>query len=213
MLTCSVATYTVAKQLLLVHTEGVGIMHARGQGGSNKQRAEQEENFQHKTPQSKKKKERQALTLVPYCTHPICFVPSYLPLPSAGEPLGALLAPSSLPLPPFSPTAFKVLHWDVHGLDVCLVPYMQSYHYPCLLTIAGPVFVTSAALCLGLWHDYSWSLLFYISLPVSLFFSVFLYSTLCTVFESNSDLTTWKIFYLSACVTPLLLWSVRWFSR
>lgn len=116
-----------------------------------------------------------------------------------------MLAPSSLPWPPFSPQPFKVLHWDVHGLDVCLVPHMQSYHYPCLLTIAGPVFVTSAALCLGLWHDYGWSLLFYISLPVSFFLSVFLYSTLCTIFESSSDLTTWKIFYLSACVTPASL--------
>lgn len=106
--------------------------------------------FNTKTPLKKKKKERRALTLAPHCTRPICFVPSYLPLPSEGEPLGAILGPSFAPMAPFLATAFKVLHCDVHGLDVCLVPYMQSYHYPCLLTIAGPVFVTSAALCLGL---------------------------------------------------------------
>lgn len=198
MLLC-IAACSAAGQVSLVHAGTVGAMHARGQGRSNEQRPE-EENFQHKTPQNKT--ERRALTLAPHCTHPICFVPSYLPLPSAGKPLGAMLAPSSLPWPPFSPQPFKVLHWDALGLDVCLVPYMQSYHYPCLLTIAGPVFVTSAALCLGLWHDYGWSLLFYISLPVSFFLSAFLYSTLCTIFESSSDLTTWKIFYLSACVTP-----------
>lgn len=30
----------------------------------------------------------------------------------------------------------------------------------------------------------------------------------CTVFESSSRLTTWRVFYLSACVTPLLLWCI-----
>lgn len=79
---------------------------------------------------------------------------SQLPAPAiwggaTGGHIGAIFAPMA----PFLAPAFKVLHCDVHGLDVCLVPYMQSYHYPCLLTIAGPVFVTSAALCLGLWHD------------------------------------------------------------
>lgn len=85
---------------------------------------------------------------------PVQFALFQLPAPAirrgaTGGHIGATFAPMA----PFLATAFKVLHCDVHGLDVCLVPYMQSYHYPCLLTIAGPVFVTSAALCLGLWHD------------------------------------------------------------
>lgn len=55
----------------------------------------------------KRNRKRRALTLALHCTHPICFVPSYLPLPSEGEPLGAILGPSLLPWPPFSPQPLK----------------------------------------------------------------------------------------------------------
>lgn len=62
--------------------------------------------------------------------------------------LGAVSGPSWLPRPPaaarpdscsrHSPP-FKVRRCcAVRGLDVCLVPYMHSYHYPRLLTIAAP---------------------------------------------------------------------------
>lgn len=109
-------------------------------------------------------------------------------------------------LSPFLATAFKVLHWDVRGLDVCLVPYMQSYHYPCLLTIAGPVFVTSAALCLGLRHDYSWSLLFYISLPVSLVLCFALVSSVKRIWVKLWTLMTWRIFGLCDTSAALMCW-------
>lgn len=120
-------------------------MHARGRGGSNKQK-EKKKSFQRKTPENKETSPDTGSTLYP--SNLLC---SQLPAPAirggaTGGHIGAIFAPMA----PFLATAFKVLHCDVHGLDVCLVPYMQSYHYPCLLTIAGPVFVTSAALCLGL---------------------------------------------------------------
>ena len=134
----------------------VGAMHAGGTGRirqTKEKKRKKKQSFQHKNP-SKWRKRHAPRHWLQHCTRPICFVPSYLPLPSEGEPLGAILGPSFRSHGPlFLATAFKVLHCDVHGLDVCLVPYMQSYHYPCLLTIAGPVFVTSAALRLGLWHD------------------------------------------------------------
>lgn len=109
------------------------------------------------------------------------------------------------PMAPFLSAAFKVLHCDVHRLDVCLVPYMQSYHYPCLLTIAGPAFVTSAALRLGLWHDCTVDLFSFTYRTPCL--SVSLCADFVSTFEPNSNLTSWKLFHLSAGVTPRLVWS------
>lgn len=47
----------VAEQLQPVHSEGVGVMHARGQGGSNKQKRRRRNIFNTK-PLKIKKKER-----------------------------------------------------------------------------------------------------------------------------------------------------------
>lgn len=115
---------------------------------NKREEEEEEESFQHKTPLKKESETSPDTGSALYPSNLLC---SQLPAPAirrgaTGGHIGAILAPMA----PFLATAFKVLHCDVHGLDVCLVPYMQSYHYPCLLTIAGPVFVTSAALCLGL---------------------------------------------------------------
>lgn len=121
-------------------------VHAGGQGGSNKQRAE-EENFQHKTTQNRKKETSAdtGSTLDP--SNLLC---SQLPAPAISRgATGGHTGTSFTPLAPFLATAFKVLHCDVHGLDVCLVPYMQSYHYPCLLTIAAPSLLHLQLFALG----------------------------------------------------------------
>ena len=126
-----------------VHSE-----RERSRGGSNKQRkAERRKSFQHKNPS----KQREMGFDTGSTLYPSNLLCSHLPASAitrgaTGGHMEAIFAPMAA----FLITAFKVLHCNVHGLDVCLVPYMQSYHYPCLLTIAGPVFVTSAALCLGL---------------------------------------------------------------
>lgn len=65
------------------------------------------------------------------CSNLLC---SQLPVPAIrGGRTGAARAPMA----PSLATAFKVGRCDARGLDVCLVPSMQSYHYPCLLTMAG----------------------------------------------------------------------------
>lgn len=101
---CSFAELHIAEQLS-VHSEGVGRMCASVQGGSNKQKSKKRRKVFN--TYKKRNRKRRALTLALHCTHPICFVPSYLPLPSEGEPLGAILGPSLLPWPPFSPQPLK----------------------------------------------------------------------------------------------------------
>lgn len=113
---------------------------------------------------------------------PICFVPSYLSLPSEGDSPG----PSMLPWPPSLAAAFKVGRCDAHGLDVCLVPSMQSYHYPCLLTIAGRLCYICSSRPWAMTRLCGWSLLFYISLPVSLCVSA---RRLCAVFRCDDLLS------------------------
>lgn len=142
--------------------------------GRIKQTKEQKEkSFQH----IQKKKQKETSPDTGSALYPSNLLCSQLPAPAirrgaTGGHIGAIFAPMA----PFLATAFKVLHCNVHGLDVCLVPYMQSYHYPCLLTIAGPVFVTSVALCLGLWHDCTVDLFSFTYCSLCLSFSVFLYS-------------------------------------
>lgn len=143
--------------------------------GRIKQTKEQKEkkSFQH----IQKKKQKETSPDTGSALYPSNLLCSQLPAPAirrgaTGGHIEAIFAPMA----PFLATAFKVLHCIVHGLDVCLVPYMQSYHYPCLLTIAGPVFVTSVALCLGLWHDCMVDLFSFTYCSLCLSFSVFLYS-------------------------------------
>lgn len=91
----------------LVHSERAGVaMHAKEDQTKQKRRRRRRRKVFDTKP-LEIKNERRALTLAPHCTRPICFVPSYLLLPSEGEPLGAILGPSSLPWPPFSPQPLK----------------------------------------------------------------------------------------------------------
>ncbi len=205
---CSFAELHVAEQLRLVQSEGVGVMHARGQGGSNKdERRRRSKVFS--TKRLKIKKARRALTLAPHCTRPICFVPSYLPLPSEGEPLGAILGPSSLPWPLFSPQPLKSCTAMCMALMFALYPTCKaiiihaSWQSQALSLLHLQLFALGYDMTVRLISS-----LLHIAPCVSLSFC-FSALRLCTMFESNSDLTTWNIFYLSACVTPLPLWCVR----
>lgn len=83
----------------------------------------------------------------------ICFVPSYLPWPSE-EKQGAtrgqydhIFSHAPLSPQPLKPCTVLRRPW----CSPCT--HIQSYHYPCLLTIHQAIFVTYAALCPGLWHD------------------------------------------------------------
>lgn len=193
----------------------VGAMHAGGQGGSNKQKRRRRRRKVSNTKPLQIKEETRSPSLAPtlYPSNLLC---SQLPAPAirrgaTGGHIGAIFRSHG---PLFLATAFKVLHCDVHGLDVCLVPYMQSYHYPCLLTIAGPVFVTSAALRLGLWHDCTVDLFSFTYRSPCL--SLFLFFCTQTVYHVwiqlwSDDLE--NLLPLKACVTPLPLWCVWQLSR
>lgn len=178
-------------------------MHAGGQGGSNKQKEKKKKSFQHKTPQNK---ETRALTLAPHWARPICFVPSYLPLPSEGEPLGAILGPSSLPWPPFSPQPLKSCTAMCTALMFALYPTCKaiiihaSWQSQALSLLHLQLFALGYDMTVRLISP-----LLHIAPCVSLplCFSAL---RLCTVFESHSDLTTWKVFYLSSpCDTSVAL--------
>lgn len=178
-----------------------------------RRRRKRRKTFQCKTPQNKKNT-RRALTLAPYCTRPICFVPSYLPLPSEGEPLGAILGPSSLPWPPFSPQPLKSCTAMCMALMFALYPTCKaiiihaSWQSQALSLLHLQLFALGYDMTVRLISS-----LLHIAPCVSLFLSVLPLLRMCTMFDSDSDLTTWKIFYLSACVTPQLLWSLPQFPR
>lgn len=154
-----------------------------------------------------KKKKRETSPDTGSTLYPSNLLCSQLPAPAirrgaTGGHIGAIFAPMA----PVLTTAFKVLYCDVHGLDVCLVPYMQSYHYPCLLTIAGPVFVTSAALCLGLWHDCTVDLFSFTYRSLCLFFFLFF----CTQTVYHVWISLWSddlenLLPLSPCDTSAAL--------
>lgn len=155
----------------------------------------------------KTEKKRRALTLAPHWTRPICFVPSYLPLPSAGEPLGAILAPVSLPWPPFSPQPLKSCTAMCMALMFALYPTCkaiiihaswQSQPRLCYICSSSPWATTWLRLISPLLH---------IAPRVSLSLRFSLLQTLYHVWVWLwfDDL---EIFYLSASVTPPPLWSV-----
>lgn len=169
-----------------------------GEDQTNKKSRRRRKVFCTKAPQNKEAGSDTGSTLG--TSNLLC---SQLPAPAirrgaTGGHIGAIFAPMA----PSLATAFKVLHCDAHGLDVCLVPYMQSYHYPCLLTIAGPSLFHLQLFASG--YDMTVRLispLLHIAPCVSLCFC-----SDCVPCLNHSDLKTWKIFYLSSpCDTSVAL--------
>lgn len=130
----------------------------------------------------------------------ICFVPSYLPWPSE-EKQGAtrgqydhIFSHAPLSPQPLKPCTVLRRPW----CSPCT--HIQSYHYPCLLTIHQAIFVTYAALCPGLRQDGMVDLVSFTyrtALSFILFFIIICESGLC-MFETQIPKTqTWKSSYLS----------------
>lgn len=157
-----------------------------------------------------------APTLAPHWgPQPVCFVPGYLALPSEGGEgvlglwgpyrghLGSLVPPLPHSCSGHSPP-FKVQRCcAVRGLDVCLVPYMHSYHYPRLLTIAAPrlCYICSS---LPRGRDTTLRLISPLLHSTPCLYAPRSYSsssspphTPCTDSVWISHLKTWEIFYLS----------------
>lgn len=103
MHTCGVAACSVAEQLSLVHAGRVGVMHARGQGGSNEQRPEEKKTFNTKPLKIKQGEMSPDTGSTLYPSNLLC---SQLPAPAisrgaTGGHAGAIFAP----LAPFLATA------------------------------------------------------------------------------------------------------------
>lgn len=182
----------------------VGAMHAGGQGGSNKQKRRRRRRKVSNTKPLQIKEETRSPSLAPtlYPSNLLC---SQLPAPAirrgaTGGHIGAIFRSHG---PLFSPQPLKSCTAMCMALMFALYPTCKaiiihaSWQSQALSLLHLQLFALGYDMTVRLISS-----LLHIAPRVSLSFC-FSALRLCTTFESNSDLTTWKIFYLSKPVWHL----------